>query len=210
MKRIKMNDGESSAEANQFPIIINTPADNIEAATGIRVIENKVFFYGEISEQSCLELNRILVELDMKLQNIKNNLGDEYTPIIHLHLNTPGGCIYSAFSTVDIIRNLKCSLYTYVIGLCASAGTLISTIGQKRFMGKHSHLLIHQLSSGTIGTFSDMQADITTCENLMHTLKEFYKRQTKIPVKKLQELMSRDVYLNAEECVSYNIVDTIM
>lgn len=206
-----MADGDlQDSNPQGIPIFINTSQEVQQSTSGIRVVENKIFFYGEIDDQMCLDLNRILVELDAKLQNTKNVLGEEYTPIIHLHLNTPGGSIYAAFSTVDTIRILKSKVYTYVDGLCASAGTLISTIGEKRFIGKHAHMLIHQLSSESYGTYADMQADIENCSNLMKILKDFYKKTTKIPMKRMDELMTKDIYMKAEECLSYGIVDTIL
>ena len=181
-------DEKDSKTITGFPLFINSQEPQ-QPSCGIRVVENKLFFYGEIDEQSCLELNRILIELDAKLQNLKNTLGDEYSPVIHLHINTPGGEIYAAFSTVDTILNLKSDVYTYADGLVASAGTLISSVGKKRFCGKHAHMLIHQLSSEIYGTFQDLQAGMDSCTQLMKILKDFYKKNTKIPMKKLDELI---------------------
>jgi ATP-dependent Clp protease protease subunit len=202
------NTNKESSEVVGLPLFTNFQEFQ-QPSSGIRVVENKLFFYGEINEQSCLELNRVLVELDMKLQSIKNTLGDDYNPIIHLHINTTGGEIYAAFSTVDTILNLKSLVYTYADGLVASAGTLISSVGSRRYVGKHAHMLIHQLSSGIYGTFAELQAGMDTSTQLMKILKDFYKKNTKIPMKKLDELMTKDIYLSSVECVNYGIVDEI-
>jgi len=211
-KRHRMSDEEEEEKDSKtitgFPLFINSQEAQ-QPSCGIRVVENKLFFYGEIDEQSCLELNRVLVELDTKLQNLKNSLGDEYLPVIHLHINTPGGEIYAAFSTVDTILNLKSDVYTYADGLVASAGTLISSVGKKRYCGRHAHMLIHQLSSEIYGTFAELQAGMDSATMLMKLLKDFYKKNTKIPMKKLDELMTKDIYLTSEECVSYGIVDSV-
>lgn len=208
---ISDEDSNEPVMTGTFPFVINT-GDNTpqQLPCGIRVVENKIFFYGEVEESSCLELNRILLEVDMKMQNSKNVLGDDFDPKIHLHINTPGGCIFSAFSTVDTIRNLKTKVYTYVDGVVASAGTLMSAIGAKRFIGRHAHMMIHQLSSELYGKFSEMEDDMETCKHLMKVLKDFYKKNTKIPMKKLDELMKHDIYMEADECLSYGIVDEII
>lgn len=202
---------EKNDQIQQIPIIINT-MNNEEissSSNSIKVINNKIFYYADVDESSCLELNKILIELDIKLQSVKLSLGDEYEPIIHLHLNTYGGSIFAAFSTVDTIKRLKTPVYTYIDGSVASAGTLMSSIGHKRFMGEHAHLLIHQLSSGVYGKFSEMEDEIFNCTNLMKLLKEFYKKNTKLPMKKLDELLKRDIWLNAEECLQYGIIDGV-
>jgi ATP-dependent Clp protease protease subunit len=201
-------DDKETQTITGFPLFINSQ-ETQQPSCGIRVVENKLFFYGEIDEQSCLELNRVLVELDSKLQNLKCVLGDEYNPIIHLHINTPGGEVYGAFSSVDTILNLKSKVYTYADGLVASAGTLLSSVGSKRFVGRHAHMLIHQLSSELYGTYADLQAGMDNTTQLMKLLKDFYKKHTKIPMKKLDELMSKDIFLTAEECLAYGIVDEI-
>lgn len=194
-------------EETPMPIIINSEPSF--SGINMRVVDNKIFFYDEISNYSMLELIKVLMELDVKLQNTKNLLGDEYDPIIHLRMNTPGGEIYSALSVVDIIPHLKSKLYTYVDGCCASAGTFISLMGNRRFMGPNAYCLIHQLSGGVFGKYSEMEDTMETCMNLMKQIKGFYKAHTKIPMKKLDELLKRDLYLSAEECLQFGIIDEI-
>ena len=203
---------ETNPFPNGLPLFINTggPEMMMPAPAGIRVVENKVFFYGEIDEQSMLELNRILVENDIKAQNTKNILGEGYDPIIHLHINTKGGEIFAAFSTVDTIRQMKSKVYTYVDGSVASAGTLITAVGAKRFVGAHAHMLIHQLSSGMFGKFEELEDEMVNLQSMMKVLKDFYKKNTKIPMKKLDEILKKDLWLTAEECVSFGMVDAIL
>jgi ATP-dependent Clp endopeptidase proteolytic subunit ClpP len=188
---------------------LDSDSDGPITQQGISIVNNKILFYADIDEGSVLHLNRVLLELDCKLQSIKN-FDDNYEPIIHLHLNTFGGAIYAAFATVDTIRRLKSKVYTYVDGNVASAGTLISLSGAKRYIGKHAHFLIHQLSSGVYGKFSEMEDEIETCTKLMKVLKDFYKKNTKVPMKRLDELMKRDIWLDAEECLSLGMVDEIL
>lgn len=176
----------------------------------IRVVENKIFFYGEIDSQSMLELNRLLWEIDIKVQNTKNILGAEYNPIVHLHMNTPGGSLLDAFSCVDSIRSLRSPVYTYVEGMVASAGTLICAVGAKRYIGKHSHMLIHQLSGIMGGTFEEMEDQFMNSSVLMKMLKDFYKEYTKIPMKRLDEILKRDLLMSPTECVQYGMVDEII
>ena len=214
MKWRYRNEEEEKENTNTFqmPQIIINSSDNGESQTpqGIRVLNNKILFYADIDEGSVLELNRILLETDIKLQSVGLAFDGTYEPVIHLHINTYGGSIFAAFSTVDTIRRMKSKVYTYIDGSVASAGTLISAIGNKRYMGQHAHLLIHQLSSGVYGKFSEMEDEIFNCTNLMKLLKDFYKKNTKLPMKKLDELMKRDIWLNAEECLQYGIVDEIV
>ena len=204
---------EEETPQNQ-PIFLNLQHplsnDGWAGQANIKVLENKILFYSDIDSTSILELNKILLELDIKLQNIGNALGDGFDPICHLHLCTYGGEIFPALSTVDTIRKMKSKVYTYIDGSVASAGTLISTVGHKRFMGKHAHLLIHQLSGGMYGKFSEMEDEFYNSTTLMKLIKSFYKETTKIPMKKLDELLKKDIWLTAEECLAFGIIDEIV
>lgn len=199
-------------ETQSMPIFLNIPQSNNEQYSfgGIRSIENKIYFYADIDSTSVVELIKLLVETDTKLQNTKNTLGDDYTPVCHLHLSTNGGEIFSAFAVVDTIRQMKSKVYTYIDGAVASAGTLISLAGEKRYMGKYSHLLIHQLSGGMFGKFNEMEDEIYNCTALMKLLKTFYKEKTKMPMKKLEEILSKDIWLSADECLQFGIIDQII
>lgn len=203
-------EAEDAPSPTLQPVLINMGGEQTQVSASIRVIENKIFFYGEIEMQSMLELNRILVETNIKLQNTRNVLGPDYSPIIHLHLNTPGGSLMDAFSCVDTIRGLKTPVYTYVDGMVASAGTLICSVGAKRHIGENGHMLIHQLSSMMGGTMAEMEDTFLNVTNLMKLIKDFYKKYTKIPMKKLDEILKHDLYMNAKECQSYGLVDTIL
>ena len=189
------------------PLIINT--EQMQGASSIRLSENRIFFYDDITNESVLDLNKVLIEVDLKLQNTKNILGDCFDPTIHLHLKTDGGEIFSAITTLDLIPTLKSKVYTYVDGCVASAGTLISVAGTKRFMGKNAYLLIHQLSGEMYGKFSEMEDQMENSANLMKFIKNVYKQYTKIPMKKLDELLKRDLWLSSKECLDYGIVDEI-
>ena len=206
--KYRMNTEEEESNLSLGPLIINT--EQIQSASSIRIVENKIYFYDDITNESVLDLNKILLEVDTKLQNTKNILGDSFDPIIHLHMKTDGGEIFSAISTLDLIPTLKSKVYTYIDGCVASAGTLISIIGHKRYMGKNAYLLIHQLSGEMYGKFSEMEDHMENSSNLMKFIKGIYKKYTKIPMKQLDELLKRDLWLDSSKCLEYGIIDEIL
>jgi ATP-dependent protease ClpP protease subunit len=55
-----------------------------------------------------------------------------------------------------------------------------------------------------------MQASMDNCTELMKILKEFYKKYTKVPMKRMDELMTKDIYLKSDECLLYGMVDAIL
>ena len=176
---------------------------------GIRCVGNRILFYADIATQSALELNRLLREMDIKLQDIKK-FSDGFSPVCHLHLQTNGGEIFPAFSIIDTIRTMKTPVHTHVEGLVASAGTLISTAGQKKYMTKYSYMLVHQLRGESYGKYVDLADDMINYNSYMNMMRSYYKEYTKIPVKKLDELLKRELCLTAKECLELGLIDEIL
>ena len=186
-------------------------ADILNTAGSIKAFDSTIHFYSDVSIGSCAELNRLLREVDSKLQQssvVINN--STYSPIIHLRINSYGGEVMAGISTVDTIRSLKSKVWTYVEGNAASAATLISVVGEKRFIGKNSLMLIHQLSAFISGTFEQLTDEHENNKRLMGVIKNIYKQYTKFPMKDLEAILKRDIWLDSESCLKYGLVDEII
>lgn len=203
---------ESVAPTKEYsspPNIIISSSDLGSDSGSIRVYENNVFFYSDVSEQSALELNHIFIELDNKLQAMKSLFNDGNTPRINLHINSYGGSIFAALAIIDAIRNLRSDVYTYIDGSAASAATLISVAGAKRFIGKNSMMMIHELSTGGYGKFSELEDQAENNKRLMKSIKSIYKEYTKIPMSKIDEILKHDIWFDANTCLEYGLVDVV-
>lgn len=174
----------------------------------IRVIENNVYFYGDVTESNALDLNSTLRAVDMKLKSAATVL--DVTPVIKLHINSYGGSLFAGLATVDTIRSLNAEVHSIIDGAAASAATIISTSCAKRSIGKYSKMLIHQLSSGMYGKYNELEDDMENNKHLMETIKAIYKAHTKVPMKKLDEILKHDLWFDSKTCLSLGLVDEIL
>ena len=177
-------------------------------SSAIKVLENTIFYYSSVSCESCAELNLKLRELDNSLQ--RASVAMEFEPVINLRISSYGGEVFAALSTIDTIRSLKTKVHTFVEGNAASAGTLMSVIGNKRTIGKHSFMLIHQVSGGHYGNFEQLMDGMDNTKKLMEIIKTIYKKYTKIPMKELDQILKRDIWFDADLCLKYGLVDEII
>jgi len=203
-------EAELDAENKNQQIFINTAASGGAVNSNIRVVENCIFFYSDITEQSALDLNTILYELDIKLKNTLNFLGPDFTPHIKLRINSYGGSVFAGMAILDAIRSLSCDVHTYIDGAAASAATIISVAGKKRFIGKNSMMLIHQLSSGVYGKFSEMEDEMESNRRIMKMIKDVYKQYTKVPMKQIDEILKHDLWFDAAKCLEFGLIDQIL
>ena len=201
------NEEESFRELPQ-----SLPTSDLLLPSGsIKVLDNSIQFYAEISGSTCSELNRLLRELDTRMQHAKITMNDSsFDPTIHLRMHSYGGDVLAGLASVDTIRSLKTKVYTYVEGAAASAATIISIAGKKRHIGKNSFMLIHQLSSVCAGTFERLEDEQENNRRMMNTIKSLYKEYTKIPMKELDNILKRDIWFDAATCLKYGLVDEVL
>jgi len=111
---------------------------------------------------------------------------------------------------MDEILNSKVNVNTIVDGCAASAATLMSVAGKNRYIKEHSYMLIHQLSSMFWGNYEQLKDDMENSNKFMETLKKIYRERTKIPMKKLNEILKHDLWLSPKEALEYGLVDEII
>ncbi len=188
----------------------NEPLQQMQGEVGIlQETNNEIYFYAPFNQKSCFELRRLLDAMNLKMITLHNEYKIKPPPI-HLHIQSEGGSLYHTLYIMDLIQNLDTDVYTYVDGFAASAATLVSVVGKKRFITKNSLMLVHQLSGSDSGKFNELQDQMNNMSVLMNMIVNTYLEHTKIKKEDLIELLKKDLWLNAETCLNYGLVDKII
>lgn len=142
----------------------------------------------------------------------KSRLNPE-SPIV-VNIDSYGGNVDALAKMVETIENVPNPIITCCMGKAMSAGAILLSCGDMRYIGKHSRVMIHQVSGGTMGNPDDMLND---AEEIYRMGKHFigllaqnsiFGTYTKL-AKFLKDLDGSDLYLDAEAAVEYGIVDEI-
>lgn len=179
----------------------------------IYIKNNHLYFHTDVSEESVDKIKKLMRQYWIKIKQIKNiHECVEFKPKpLYLHIFSPGGCVYSGFNLYDYIIEYKKQIpvYTIVEGMAASAATFISIAGTKRYISPNSYMLIHQLSTFIGGNFEQIQDGYDNSKKSMDKIMEIYKAHTKINKKKIPNILKHDLNWDAEECLTYGLVDEI-
>ena len=197
-KRRRLNGPMSGPSANLFE---PEPEMNIET------IDNHIYYYAEVNTKSAFILVKELHKLESKIQKKKKKTEED---VIHLHIHSEGGCVFSCFTIVDKIRSLKTPVYSYINGMAASSATMISVVCDKRYIYRNAYMLIHQLSSGFSGKYNEIVDDMENNESLMKNIKQIYKEHTNIHGNALDKILKRDIWWNAKKCIECGLADEIL
>ena len=60
------------------------------------------------------------------------------------------------------------------------------------------------------GKYSAMKDDMENSKMLMKKIKDIYRKYTKIPENKLDDILKHDLWWDAEKCLEYGLVDEII
>jgi ATP-dependent Clp protease protease subunit len=185
-----------------------TEDENAEVDIKIKRRNNHIYFYSEVDRDSIFELIMLIREAEEENMITSLKLHIDNVPIF-LHINSNGGIIFEAFNAIDVIKSCRVPVYTIIEGATASAGTLISVVGIKKYICPNAYMLIHQLSSTCWGKMSEIEDEFKNLQELMDKIKDIYKKHTKISKKELEELLKHDIWLNSEKSLKYGLADEI-
>jgi ATP-dependent protease ClpP protease subunit len=181
-------------------------------------IENHIYFCGTVTEISINKLVKLInkknIEYKKEMEKTKKPDSEFYEykiepKIIYLHITSFGGSLLASMSAIDAIENSTIPIYTIVEGYAASAGTLISIHGKKRFMTKNSYMLIHQLTSGISGQMNKIEDNFHNCKSFMDRIKKLYITKTKLKDDELDNILRHDSWWDFDKCLDKGLVDDV-
>ena len=202
-KKRKLNDDELKPEENDTTVLNE---NNI----------NEYYLYNDITMKSIQGLLKFIKNAEKRWNVFLLGTYDLIEKVepkpLKIFINSNGGDFFAAIPIIDTIRNSKIPIHTYVEGIAASASSLISIVGHKRFITKNSFMLIHELRGGVQGTYSNITDEKENCDKIMSLIKNIYieKSNNKLKINILENILKRDIILSATECLKYGLVDEII
>ncbi|CCF78452.1 ATP-dependent Clp endopeptidase proteolytic subunit ClpP [Wolbachia endosymbiont of Onchocerca gibsoni] len=131
---------------------------------------------------------------------------------IYMYINSPGGIVTAGLSIYDTMQYIKPDVSTLCIGQAASMGSLLLAAGTKgkRYSLPHSRIMIHQPSGGYQGQATDIEIHANEILRVKKKLNQIYEKHTGNSLKKIEEMMERDKFMDSEEAKKIGLVDKVM
>lgn len=136
-------------------------------------------------------------------------------------LTSPGGSVLHGFALYDYLRSLSKKghkLTVQVFGMAASMGGILLQAGDVRQIGEASEVLIHEVSSGTMGKVSEQQDRLDFSHHLWDKLAKILSKRAKASGKKnamtpaqiKKKAYKFDWWLEAKDAVRLGFADEIL
>lgn len=188
------------------PTIIEKTA-NGERAWDIfsRLVEDRIIYMG--SGVNADVANLVIAQL------LFLNKKDPKKDII-MYINSPGGSVTDGLAIADTMQMISNDVVTVCVGMAASMGALLLTMGakDKRFALPHSEIMIHQplISGGLSGQMSDIEIAAKHGMRTKQRINQIIAHTTGKSLKQVEKDTDRDNYLTAEQAVEYGLIDKVI
>jgi ATP-dependent Clp protease protease subunit len=170
-----------------------------------RLLKDRIIFLGGGVDDDVANL----IIAQMLFLSNENDEAD-----IHFYINSPGGVITSGLAIYDTMQFLRCDVSTYCVGQAASMGSVLFAGGKegKRFMLPNSRILLHQpLISGVMqGPATDLEIEAKEILRLRERLYDILSKHTGKDAKDIEKDCDRNLWLEADESISYGLADKIL
>lgn len=209
MIQAKYKSGSFLMEDNEEEIPKEEKQEQVGSATMKKM--EKLFFekraiylWGVVDDKSAKDIVTKLLLLDA------DKPGEE----IKMYINSPGGIVTSGMVMYDTIKLISSPVSTICMGLAASMGSILLSVGTKgkRFIYPHGEVMIHQPSIG--GYYQATSADIEIQAEQIRKTKEIGAKilaeNCGKTVEQIMKDFDRDYWMDAKEAVQYGIVDAVL
>ncbi len=131
---------------------------------------------------------------------------------ISLYINSPGGMIYAGLAIMDTMQLIRAQVSTIAVGVTASMGTVLLSVGEKgkRYALPNATIHMHQALGGGSGQASDVEIAARELLRNNAKIRQILADATGQTLDQIKHDTDRDIYMTADEAKSYGLVDEIL
>ncbi|HBZ07471.1 MAG TPA: peptidase [Massilia sp.] len=120
---------------------------------------------------------------------------------VTVNVNSPGGDFFEGVAIYNLLRQHKAKVTIQVMGLAASAASVIAMAGDEILMGDGAFLMIHNAWAVAVGNRHDMLAASEQLAPFDQAMAEVYAARSGKSVEEAAEMMDKETWIGAAQAV---------
>jgi ATP-dependent protease ClpP protease subunit len=120
---------------------------------------------------------------------------------ITVNINSPGGDFFEGMAIYNLLREHKAKVTVRVLGVAASAASVIAMAGDEILMGDGSFLMIHNAWAVAVGNRHDMAETAAVLAPFDAAMASLYAAQAGIDEREAAKLMDQETWIGAQRAV---------
>jgi ATP-dependent protease ClpP protease subunit len=162
-------------------------------------------FKAQATDTLCLDIYDTIgadffgdgITAGMVSEAIKSNPGLDIT----LNINSPGGDLFEGVAIYNVLKASGKAVTVNVVGLAASAASLIAMADDTVTMQLGTQLMIHNAMAMSMGFADDMRKMADTLDSVSASAADIYVAKTGMSKEKVLNLMTAESWMSPEEAV---------
>lgn len=131
------------------------------------------------------------------------------SPVINLEINSPGGDVFAGIAIYNMLKASGKTIAAKVMGVAASAASLILMAGDTREAPKNTFVMVHNPITGVYGNAADLRESADVLEKIGDSLTATYVNATGMAEDKMKALLAKDTWLTADEALAMGFVTAV-
>ncbi|CDM90575.1 head maturation protease, ClpP-related [Xenorhabdus bovienii] len=143
-------------------------------------------------------------------KRISAALGSLGSADVMVNINSPGGDMFEGLAIYNVLRAHKGKVTVRVLGIAASAASIIAMAGDEIQMGRGAFLMIHNCWAVGIGNrhdFAKLSADLAPFDASM---KDIYVARSDLDENTIVQMMDNETYIGANDAIEKGFADSLM
>ena len=129
---------------------------------------------------------------------------------VTVNVNSPGGDMFEGLAIYNLLREHKGEVTVKVLGLAASAASVIAMAGDEVQIARAGFLMIHNAWVLAIGNRHDLRDMADTLEPFDRAMADIYAARTDAELKAMQKLMDAESWIGGSDAVDQGFADALL
>lgn len=183
------------------PMVIEQDATGQERSFDIysRAMRDRiVWMKGQVEENMAN-----IISTQMFILNSENNKKP-----IYLFCDSPGGSVHAGLTIRATMEIIEAPVIAVTFFGC-SMGFYLPSAADLRLVTNYTHMMAHQVSSGTNGQILDQKISLEHSDRLNEQLLTEIAQNCGIELEELRKIVDRDKWMNGKEAIEFGVADGI-
>lgn len=129
---------------------------------------------------------------------------------VTVNINSPGGDMFEGLAIYNLLREHKGEVTVKVLGLAASAASVIAMAGDTVQIARAGFLMIHNAWVLAVGNRNDLREIADTMEPFDRAMADIYAARTGADTAAMQKLMDAESWIGGSDAIDQGFADELL
>lgn len=129
---------------------------------------------------------------------------------VTVNINSPGGDMFEGLAIYNLLREYEGHVTVKVLGIAASAASIIAMAGDDIQIGRGAFLMIHNCWLYAMGNRHDFAELAQSLEPFDTAMADIYAARSDLDIAAVQKLMDAESYIGGSDAVAKGLADSLL